>query len=60
MKKRDGYSYRICKECGTEWNVSVHNKDRVYFCPRCRMKGGNKNGNTSDKGNKYERSLQNS
>lgn len=36
MKHREGYNYKTCMYCGTEWNVSLQNKDKYYVCPKCR------------------------
>ena len=32
----DGKTYRVCRQCGEEWNVAVTDKGgKVYLCPLC-------------------------
>lgn len=48
-RKREGFRYEVCVECGDEWNISaLHGKCR-YVCPVCCVRkikrgGGGKNG----------------
>lgn len=34
-----GHKYRICRDCGLDWNVSKYDESgRVYYCPKCRKR----------------------
>lgn len=36
---KQGYKYRICRDCDYEYNVSQYDEHgRVYYCPTCEKK----------------------
>ncbi|MBQ3970022.1 MAG: hypothetical protein II685_06035 [Clostridia bacterium] len=39
LKHVPGHKYRICRDCGLDWNVSKNDESgRVYYCPKCRKR----------------------
>lgn len=36
-KSRDGYLYKVCRECGEEWNIArgQYIPPAGYLCPAC-------------------------
>lgn len=34
-----GHKYRICRDCGLDWNVSKNDESgKAYYCPKCRKR----------------------
>ena len=39
-RKREGFRYETCVECGDEWNISAPHGPCRYVCPVCCVRRG--------------------